>query len=132
MQKSHLQVTRTYFLEISISILNKYELSIYLSPLEIGDANFKFLFLLSILLFGLSSMPGPDQIVFLLSILVLTKLWIQSSQSNTCRICAPLWNSSISSLCFSLNFSRSPICFRRNWMRSLGIFQRSDNSDNFK
>ena len=61
MQKSHLQVTRTYFLEISISILDKYELSIYLSPLKIGDKNFKFLFLLSILLFGLSSMPGAGE-----------------------------------------------------------------------
>ena len=61
MQKSHLQVTRTYFLEISISILDKYELSIYLSPLEIGDKNFKFLFLLSILLFRLSSMPVDVQ-----------------------------------------------------------------------
>ena len=41
-EKSHLQVTSTSFLEISISVLEKYELLISLSPLETGDKNFKF------------------------------------------------------------------------------------------
>ena len=36
-----------FFLEISISILEKYELLISLSPLETRNKNFKFLFLLS-------------------------------------------------------------------------------------
>ena len=34
------------FLLISISILEKYDLSIFLSPLETWDNNFKFLFML--------------------------------------------------------------------------------------
>ena len=43
--KSHLKVTSTSFLEISI--LEKYELPVSLSPLKTRDKNFTFLFLLS-------------------------------------------------------------------------------------